>query len=389
MGPPSDGSSDVYLYDLETDEYLLATSGLGNGNSYAPSVSEGGLAVAFQSEANDLVATGTSGFTDLFYSAAYDAGGGAVAFDTHLVSRGLLGAAPNAASQYASISGNGRYVAFLSYASNLIANDSNASPDVFVGDAQDLFESPPERVSVGDGDVQINGYSRALSPSAISSDGRYVAFAVDTTVSIDGSNAGTLEDVFVRDRTLGTTRLISKSTAGIAGSGSSDMAAISPSGRYVVFRSFSTNLVTSPSGSRIYVRDRQENTTTNMPLPPDASSCEDPRISDFADILAQCNMNAGSAQAFLYKPVEDAFYQLSTSTTAGPGNGASGNYSGISADGAFMVFDSDASDLVPGDTNNKSDVFVAVPEPDAASGWLIAVSALAVAARRRSKRRSR
>jgi MYXO-CTERM domain-containing protein len=167
------------------------------------------------------------------------------------------------------------------------------------------------------------------------------------------------------------------------------MAAISPSGRYVVFRSFSTNLVTSPSGSRIYVRDRQENTTTNMPLPPDASSCEDPRISDFADILAQCNMNAGSAQAFLYKPVEDAFYQLSTSTTAGPGNGASGNYSGISADGAFMVFDSDASDLVPGDTNNKSDVFVAVPEPDAASGWLIAVSALAVAARRRSKRRSR
>jgi Tol biopolymer transport system component len=390
MGQPSDGSWDVYLYDLETDEYLLATAGLGSGNSYAPSVSEGGLAVAFQSEANDLVAGGTSGVTDLFYSAAYDAGGGAVAFDTYLVSRGLLGVAPNGASQYASISGNGRYVAFLSYASNLIAGDTNSAPDIFVGDAQDLFASPPERVSVGDGGVQIEGYSRALSPSAISSDGRYVAFAVDTTVSIDGSNAGTLEDVFVRDRTLETTSLMSKSTAGIAGSGSSDMAAISPNGRYVVFRSFSTNLVASLSGSLIYVRDRQENTTTNMPLPPGASSCEDPRISDFGDIVAQCNMSSGSAQAFLYKPAgAGAFYQLSTSTTASAGNGTSGNYTGISANGVFMVFDSAASDLVPDDTNNTLDVFVAIPEPDAASGWLVAISALAVAARRRSKRRSR
>jgi Tol biopolymer transport system component len=389
MGQPSNGSQNVYLYDLETDEYLLATAGLGTGNSYAPSVSEGGVAVAFQSEANDLVATGTSGVTDLFYSAAYDAGGGAVAFDTYLVSRGLLGAAPNAASQYASISGNGRYVAFLSYASNLIADDTNSAPDVFVGDAQDLFASPPERVSVGDGDAQINGYSSALSPSAISDDGRYVAFAVDTPVSIDGSNAGTTGDVFVRDRTAGTTSLISKSTAGVAGSSTSEMAAISPSGRYVVFRSFSTNLTASPSGSRIYVRDRQESTTTNMPLPPGASSCEDPRISDFGDILAQCNMNAGSAQAFLYKPAEDAFYQLSTSTTDAPGNGTSGNYTGISANGVFMVFDSAASDLVPDDTNNTLDVFVAVPEPDAASGWLVAGSALAVAAHRRSRRRSR
>jgi MYXO-CTERM domain-containing protein len=54
-----------------------------------------------------------------------------------------------------------------------------------------------------------------------------------------------------------------------------------------------------------------------------------------------------------------------------------------------MVFDSAASDLVPDDTNNTLDVFVAVPEPDAASGWLVAGSALAVAAHRRSRRRSR
>lgn len=300
------------------------------------------------------------------------------------------GAAPNGASQNASISGDGRYVAFLSDASNLITGDTNAVADIFVADSADLFASQPERVSVNNGGAQINGPSGALSPSAISSDGRYVAFAVDTPVSIDGSNAGTLSDVFVRDRVAATTNLISKSTAGVAGGSSSDMAAISPSGRYVVFRSFSTNLVPSPSGSRIYVRDRQQGTTTDMPLPPGANTCEDPRISDVGTIVSQCNMAAASAQVFLYKPAAGgAFYQLSATPTLASGNGTSGNFTGISADGVLMVFDSAASDLVADDTNSALDVFLVVPEPDTASGWLVAVSALALAARaQRSRQRS-
>jgi Tol biopolymer transport system component len=243
---------------------------------------------------------------------------------------------------------------------------------------------------VNNGGAQIEGYSRALSPSAISSDGRLVAFAVATPVSIDGSNPGIGGDVFVRDRTLGTTSLISKSTAGVAANSSSDEVAISPNGRYVVFRSFATNLVASSSGSRIYVRDRQNDTTTNMPLPLGANNCEDPRVSDLGDIVSQCNMAAASPQAFLYDPAgAGAFYQLSTSLTATNGNGSSGAYTSISANGRLMVFDSAASDLVLNDTNNVADVFVVIPEPDAASGCLVAVSALAVAARGRSKRRSR
>lgn len=204
---------------------------------------------------------------------------------------------------------------------------------------------------------------------------------MDTPISIDGSNAGTLEDVFVRDRQAGTTSLVSKSSAGVAGNSSSDMAAISPSGRFVVFRSFSSNLVASPSGSRIYRRDREQGVTANMPLPPGTASCEGPRVSDRGDIVAQCN-----AQAFLYHAGEDALYQLSTSLTAGPGNGVSATYSSISADGSVMVFDSDASDLVPDDTNSSPDVFVAVPEPGVSGAGLTAAAALAVAARRRSRR---
>ncbi|RIL08034.1 MAG: hypothetical protein DCC71_00860 [Proteobacteria bacterium] len=386
LGVPSNGSLNVYRYDLVSDVFELATQNLGTGNSSAPSISAAGLALAFQSEANDLAVGNPSGGTDVFYSVAVDAGGGAIGFETYLVSQGMGGAAPNGASQDASLSADGRWVAFHSSASNLVAGDTNGGPDIFVADANDLF-STPQRVSVTGAGVQIDGPSRALSPSAISADGRYVAFAVDTPVSIDGSNAGTLEDVFVRDRVAGTTSLVSKSTAGVAGSSSSDMAAISPSGRFVAFRSFSSNLVTSASGSRIYVRDRQQGATTNMPLPPGAASCEDPRVSDSGDVVAQCNMNAGFAQAFLWDPAgEGALYQLSTSLTDGQGNGASGNFSGISADGAVMVFDSAASDLVPDDANNTLDVFVVIPEPGVASGWLAAVAALAALARRRGRR---
>lgn len=355
IGPPFNGSLNVYRYDLVADQYLLATAVLGGGNSNAPSISAGGGALAFESQANNLAPGNPSGFSDVFYS---QAGPGSMVFTTALVSKGVAGVAPNGQSRYASVSANGRFVAFYSDASNLINGDSNAAPDIFVGDALNLFAAEPERISVNNGGAQINGPSRALSPSAISNDGRFVAFAVDTPVSIDGSNAGTLEDVFVRDRVASTTSLISKSTAGVAGNSSSDQAAISPNGRYVVFRSFST-LVAAPSDSRIYVRDRQNSSTSNMPLPAGATNCEDPRISDVGDIVSQCSMsNQVSQQAFLYRAAgTGTFYRLSTSLSFTNGNGSSGNYTGISAD--FMVFDSAASDLVPFDSNNTTDAFVA------------------------------
>jgi Tol biopolymer transport system component len=382
MGAPSNGTLNLYRYDLISDVFELATPGLGTGNSNAPSISQDGVAIAFPSNANDLTTGNPSSWSDVYYSLRT----GENAWATELVSRGVGGVAPNDASPDASISADGRWVAFLSYASNLIAGDSNGAPDIFVADATSLA-SPPERISVTGAATQIDGWSRTLSPSAISADGRYVAFAVDTPVSIDGSNAGTLEDVFVRDRQTDTTSLISKSTAGVAGSSSSDSPAISPDGRFVVFRSFSTNLVDSPTGSRIYLRDREFGTTGNMPLPSGAASCEDPRVSNTAVILAQCDMNSGFAQAFLYDAVEGAFYQVSTSLTAGNGNNASGSYSSVSANGLLAVFDSAASDLVADDTNSSIDVFVVVPEPAAASAGFAAVATLVAAARRRARQR--
>lgn len=358
IGPPSNGALNVYRYDLVLDSYVLATSMLGTGNSNAPSISADGLALAFESLANEFAPVTASGFADVFYS--FDTNpGGSPAFATVLVSDGLSGP-PNDASRYAAVSADGLWVAYYSDASNLVANDTNNAPDIFIDSAADGFVGA-ERISVTDGEQQIGGPSRRLSPAALSADGRLVAFAVDTPVSIDGSVAGTLEDVFVRDRVAGTTRLMSKSTGNVAGTGSSDQPAISPNGRFVVFRSFSTNLVAMPTGSRIYVRDRQAGTTSNMPLPPGAASCEDPRISDVGDIISQCSMlESVPQQAFLYRPAGGAFYQLSTSTSAGNGNGTSGNATGISADGNLMVFDSAASNLVAADSNSAIDAFIAL-----------------------------
>jgi Tol biopolymer transport system component len=386
LGVPSNGSTNIYLYLISTDTYYLAQTGLGTGNSISPSVAEGGGAVAFQSEANDLVTGNQSGQSDVFYSIL--ASDSPVTFATFLVSQGLGGAAANGASRYPSISRDGRWVTFHSDASNLIANDTNGDPDIFVADAND-FTSPPELISVDDFGNPIDGPSRQPSPDSISADGRYVVFAVDTPVSIDGSNAGTLEDVFLRDRLLGTTRLISKATDGTPGSSSSSSPAISPNGRFVAFFSFSTNLTPSPSGSRIYVRDRLRGTTTNLPLPPGAFSCEDPRVSNRGRVTAQCN-TSGPQQAFLYDPFEagGTFYRLSTSLTQQNGNGASGNFTGISANGAIVAFDSAASDLVANDLNSSSDVFAWVPEPGAASAGGAAIAALAAAARRGRRTRT-
>lgn len=360
LGVPANGSLNLYLYDVFADAYFLAMQGIGSGNSSAPSVASGGAAVAFESLADDLGGGTPSGFADVFYSAAIDAGGGSIGWITVQVSNGLAGTAPDGASRYASVSADGRWVAWWSAASNLVAGDSNNAPDIFIADVEDAFATP-RRASVDGAGGQINGPSRALSPNALSADGRLLVFAVDTPVPLDGSNAGTLEDVFVRDLAAGTTRLLSKSSAGVAGNSSSDQPSISPNGRYVAFRSFSSNLVPAASGSRIYLRDRQAGTTGTMPLPPGAQSCENPRVSDLGDIVAQCNMSAAPAQVFLFRVTEGGvFYQLSSDTGGGDGNGGSGNALGISADGNFLVFDSAASDLVAGDGNAVTDVFIAV-----------------------------
>lgn len=362
LGPPGNGALNLYRYDLSgipqpSDSLILAASVLGNGNCFSPSASDGGNRVAFASLATNFGGS-DSGQADVFLSEAFPLPGDEVGFNTTLLSYGLGGAAPNSASQSPSISADGQVVAFLSYASNLVPGDSNGNADVFLVNL-DSVGAVPERISVDSNEVPIAGASFALSNRALSSDGRYVVFNANAPIGGATSTA----DIFLRDRTAGTTTLVSRLISGTPFNSSSDFPSISPSARYIVFRSFATN-GPAASGSRIWLLDRTANQLSSVPLPPQTASCEEPRVSNRADVIMQCNssINGVSSQAWLYRAMVGDMYRLSSTPGNADGNGPSGNFMDLNSSGDYIAFDSDASNLVTGDTNSRSDVFLTIDD---------------------------
>jgi hypothetical protein len=142
-------------------------------------------------------------------------------------------------------------VTYYSYASNLVAGDTNGSSDVFV---RDLQLQTTERVSVDSGGTQGNGYSHLPS---ISADGRFVAYESNAPNLVAGDTNGA-GDVFVRDRQGGTTERVSVDSGGGQGDGASNRPDISADGRFVAFESEATNLVAGDTNGWIdcFVRDR-------------------------------------------------------------------------------------------------------------------------------------
>ena len=154
-----------------------------------PSVSGDGRFIFFVSTSFETLATNLggnqSGFSDVYVSYQISLPQDEIGFDTTLVSRGVGGTTPNGASRNASTSADGRFVAFWSDAENLIANDNNNAPDIFIVDVDGGLLGPTERVSVDSNEAQIPGYSRALTNNAVSTAGRYVVIAADA--AIDGA----------------------------------------------------------------------------------------------------------------------------------------------------------------------------------------------------------
>jgi Tol biopolymer transport system component len=222
---------------------------------------------------------------------------------------GGSGATNDVATIAPAISADGRFVAFESLASNLVPRDTNGTRDVFVHDRQ---TATTERVSVGGNNRQANGFS---NPNSISGDGRFVVFSSFASNLVQGDTNQQL-DVFVRDRQARTTQRVSVSSSGAEGDGASSRADISADGRFVVFESTATNLVPSDTNGQrdVFVRDLQAGTTQRVSV--SSSSAEG---------------DGGS-----------------------PSNGIRGGIHfgpAINGDGRFVVFDSQATNLVPGDTN--------------------------------------
>jgi Tol biopolymer transport system component len=368
----TNNAGDIFVYNRQTNTTSLVSVGdsgtQGNGSSFSPSLSADGRYVAFVSDASNLVSGDTNGAPDIF---VYDT----VANTTRLVSVGDNGTQGNNSSFSPSISADGSYVAFSSIASNLVSDDTNSTWDIFV---YDTVANTTRRVSVGDNGIQGNDYS--LNPS-ISADGRYVAFDSYASNLVSGDTNG-IGDTFIYDTVANTTRRISVDSNGTQGNGYSGSPSISADGSYVAFSSIASNLVSDDTNRTrdIFVYDTVANTTRRVSVDDNgiqankgsfnASIAADGRyvaFVSFASNLVSEDTN-GIGDTFVYDTVAKTTRRVSVDSNGTLGNNVSLKPS-ISADGSYVAFVSDASNLTSGDTNNATDIFVYDREYGTQNPW--------------------
>jgi len=204
-----------------------------------------------------------------------DRGTATISPSTIRVTMAFGGGDPDDYSSSPAISADGQWVAFGSVATNLIGagEDTNGARDVFVWEQ---VTKQITRVSVGPGGLQADGTSAGWG-CAISGDGQRIAFDSRATNLADKVTDGTL-NIFVRDRTSNQTILASVAANGVdLANGPSIYAAISADGRYVPFVSDATNLVEGDTnGVRdVFVRDLQEGVTKRVSVGPDGAQAND------------------------------------------------------------------------------------------------------------------
>ncbi len=289
----------------------------------------------------------------------------ALAQSTERVSVATNGGQANDVSYPQAISADGRFVAFYSTATNLVGGDTNAASDVFLRDRQ---TGTTERVSVATGGGEATGGGSYFP--AISADGRFVVFQSGATNLVSGDTNGT-NDIFVHDRQTGATERVSVATGGGQATGASAYPAISADGRFVAFYSAATNLVSGDTNAAddIFVHDRQTGTTERVSVATGGGEANgnssgnaisaDGRFVAFhsdATNLVSGDTN-GFNDIFVHDRQTGATERVSVATGGGQATGASGGEA-IDGDGRFVAFYSTATDLVGGDTNGFSDVFV-------------------------------
>lgn len=336
----------------------------GPQDSFAPAISDDGRYVAFIGVGLDGAASGST--FQVFLRDRFTQ-------QTRLVSASNAGVpASFGAAIGTAISANGRYVAFVSGSSNLVAGDTNGFADVFL---RDTMLGTTERVNLN-GSAQSAGDDLTLLGSlpvqyrpALSADGRYVAFVSRASDLVSGDTNGKF-DVFLRDRLSGTTSRISVASDGTEGDGDSTSPAISADGRYLAFYSGATNFGGGVGG--VFVRDTVAGTTTRVSFKADGSpdkpaGYDGLAISGDGRYVAYTTSSAAIPEDTDGKPdvyVRDLVASKTIrASVANDGSAPLGNVTGswypsISRDGRRVAFSSDATNLVPGDTNDKTDVFV-------------------------------
>jgi Tol biopolymer transport system component len=363
----TNGATDVFVHDRQTrttTRVNVSTGGAqANGDSgEGIALSGNGQVVAFDSNASNLVVGDTNADQDVF---VHDRQTGI----TERVSVATGGGQGNFGGSFPALSGNGRFVAFVSVASNLVPGDTNFRQDVFVHDRQ---TGTTTRVNVGQGGIQTNqGSGDELS---ISGDGRFVAFISEANNLVPGDTNG-VEDVFVHDRQTGTTTRVSVGPGGLQANGESDDGpALSADGRFVAFISDANNLVSSDTNGvpDIFMHDRQMGTTTRVSVATGGGGQQanaesesmalsgDGRfvaIDTEATNLVPNAPTHGGSDVYVHDRQTGITTLVSVATNGTLGNNGSETVK-LSANGRFIVFESHATNLVSGDTNGVQDVFI-------------------------------
>jgi len=285
--------------------------------------------------------------------------------DIDLVSVSSSGRSGDRPSSGPASNESGGVVAFYSDATNLVFGDTNQVRDVYVR-VRTVDPAVTERVSVSSAGVQANRASQAGGGApGLSGDGALVAFYSMATNLVPGDANGQ-SDVFVRDRTAGTTEVVSVSTSGELGNGPSVFPGLSRDGRFVVFQSLATNLVADDTNgvADIFVRDRQAGTTERACSVQPNRGSSSPAISGNGQYVAfasgATNLSPldtnDKIDIFLCDRASGLIELVSVSTAGVPGDGDS-ILPAVSDDGTIVAFKSLADNLVPGDLNNVVDVF--------------------------------
>lgn len=323
-------------------------------------ISGDGRFVTFSSTATNLAASDTNGAHDVFVR---DLG----AETTELISVTPGGAAANGASAGSSISETGRFVTFTSGATNLVAGDTNGRADVFL---RDRLLGTTELVSVSSAEVQGDNLS---AWAAVTPDGRFVAFGSYASNLTPGDTNGTT-DIFVRDRQLGTTELVSQSTASLLANGGSQVPRISADGSLVFFESDASNLVLDDTNGwrDVFVRDRGTGETARVSLSETdsqlttccgasaATISSDGRFVSFGSNSTGVVAGASGYQVYLRDRLLGTTELVSANDAGVPGSSGStpSLMRGVTDDGRFVTFSSLASNLATGDASGASDVFL-------------------------------
>jgi Tol biopolymer transport system component len=335
---------------------VASAGGSGNGDSTAPATSADGHVVAFTSAASDLVAGDTNGAEDVFVR---DTTTG----QTERISVATDGSQSNGVSLQPAISADGRFVAFTSFAFNLVPGDTNLRSDVFVHDRQ---TGGTERVNVSSSGAQA---TNASSQPSISADGALVAFTSSAPNLVTG-DTNVRDDVFFHNRAAGSTTRVSVGTGGGQANGFSSDSSISRDGGVVAFASTANNLVTGDTNSSydIFVRVLATGTTTRASVASDGTQSDsasrvpslsaDGRLVAFESLGSTLVAGDGNmaSDIFLHDTAAGTTAALSVATDGSLGDAASHGVS-LSGAGVVVVFSSSATNLVPSDTNAAEDVF--------------------------------